>query len=676
MANNLSFPNGFENQPVQFSVGTSEAYDGLVSNDLVDSNRFYVIQQGTQYLLYLGEKPIAQASPVYDSALSLTSDNAVKNRVITQGLNNAIEVIKDENIETYEGGKFYYKADNINPSLKFYISSLESIDLLKSAASVISTYSPTDETNAISGKGVAAALDTLKLIDLEELPEALEKGAFYRIYNKENETYTLWFVTAQGVKINLSEQIPMDHSDTDSKYGASTDSKYGHAKSGIPITDDSATTLSFAYTSSDKDKDLIGSNIESYARVDHKHPYPNFTQVVNTVNEDEKKTIAEKLLGSSDVYSFIQEGEKSYKQLNEKIIPANERLFTLEEDYISSTSTNNQTIASKLTINENLVINSSNALIVKTIESPKTTEENYEGLTFNGPVIATKGLQIADDGLAITSGNITANSSTINASNIVLTGALEVAGNSSLGPNGSGLKITNPIGDEAGVVTSNYDWVFTGAINANTIEATSINATSVNAALEGDITSDSASFTGAVTSKAYTIKEEDEAYKWNTLLALNLGNSNYSLNTNGSANLNNIVANSISTNNFTFNSISLTSELGNWNDSEVSNKNRLVYDDINVLTEQDLLDSNGLIHTWLNANYIANTSIKAELSNSNSNIPTSAAVYHYINSMITVSSTQPTGLRVGQLWINTSLGNGVLHYWTGSAWQAVSGVWS
>jgi hypothetical protein len=45
--------------------------------------------------------------------------------------------------------------------------------------------------------------------------------------------------------------------------------------------------------------------------------------------------------------------------------------------------------------------------------------------------------------------------------------------------------------------------------------------------------------------------------------------------------------------------------------------------------------------------------------------------------LITVSSSQPTtNLITGKLWINTSLGNGVIYYYNGSSWVATSAVWS
>lgn len=788
MANELSFPGGFTDQKVKFAVGTSDSYANYVTNGQIDDNQFYVIKQGTQYFLYLGKNPIAASTPVYDSSLSLTSNNAVQNKVVTQGLNSAVEVIKDENIETYQGGKFYYKADNLNPSLKFYISSLESIDLLKTA-SVVSTYSATDEINAISGKGVAAALQTLKLIDVENtLPDSLENGSFYRVHNVENDIYVLWFITATGTKINLTDPVPVDHSDTDSKYGTSTENKYGHAKSGIVVAAE-ATTLSNAYVQSNLDADLVGSNTDAFARVDHKHPYPSFYQVASTPTSDgEKQLIAEMLLGSSDTYAFIQNGNESYKKNeDDKVIPANERLSALENDYISSTATTDQAIASKFTVNGDIVINNSNKLIVKTIESPKTTGTTYDGLTFNGSVSMLNGLNVTD-GLTIDSGNITANSSAINALSASLTGALTVAGTTSLGTNGNGLKITNPENSsEEGLVSSSYEWTFTGPITATTISATSINAT-----LNGSVNSGSAIFTGTVTSEAYTIKEENSAYKWNTLLTLNFGDSgSYYLGTDGSGQLNALTASSISTSTFTFNGKSLTTEIGNWTGSNASSKYRLVYDSVKVLTEQDLNDSSGLVLNWLNSknyatqssvnnissrivstwdtddttklpteaaiaeylsgNYIATARISSDLtndtkiptgaavtagiqgilateisnsnstaatpnavqtyisgltatsisnsnntfatpyavqtyvsglmttsltSNDNSKIPTSGAVYSYVTSMVTVSDTQPTGSYTGQLWINTSKGNGVLYYYTGSAWQVTSGVWS
>ena len=55
---------------------------------------------------------------------------------------------------------------------------------------------------------------------------------------------------------------------------------------------------------------------------------------------------------------------------------------------------------------------------------------------------------------------------------------------------------------------------------------------------------------------------------------------------------------------------------------------------------------------------------------------TPKAIYDYYGAMITVSSTQPTGNRAGQLWINTSMGNGVLYYYNGSAWKTISSVWT
>lgn len=787
MANELSFPGGFTDQKVKFAVGNSDSYSNHVTNGQIDDNQFYVIKQGTQYFLYLGKNPISASAPVYDSSLSLTSTNAVQNKVVTQALNNAVEVIKDENIETYQGGKFYYKADNLNPSLKFYISSLESIDLLKTA-SVISTYSATDETNAISGKGVAEALKTLKLFDVENtLPESLENGSFYRVYNVEKKTYDLWFITAAGAKINLTDPVPVDHSDESNKYGASAANKYGHAKSGIVVAD-KATTLSNAYSESDLDADLVGSNTDAFARVDHKHPYPNFYKVANTATEDEKKKIAEMLLGSSDTYSFIQSGNEGYKKNKEdKIIPANERLFTLENDYISSTTTTAQAIASKLTVNDDFIINSSKKLIAKTIESPKTTGTAYDGLTFNGSVFMTNGLSVTD-GLTITSGDITANSSAINASSASFSGALTAKGTTSLGTDGKGLKITNPDNSsEKGVASSSYDWTFTGDITA-----ASISATSINASLTGSVNSNSATFTGTITSKAYTIAEESSSYKWNTLLTLNFGSSdNYYLDTNGSGKLNDLIASSISTSTFTFNNKSLTAIAGDWTGSDASSRYRLVYDSVNVLTEQDLNDSNGLVLKWLNSksyatqsavknisdrivstwdttdttklpteaaitgylsgNYVATTRVSStltndnkiptgsavtagiqkilattisnsnstaatpgavqtyisgltatsisnsnntfatpgavqtyvsglmttSLTNDNSKIPTSGAVYNYVTTMVTVSNTQPTGSAYkGQLWINTSIGNGVLYYYTGSTWQVTSGVWS
>ena len=782
MANNLSFPGGFGSQPVRFSVGTSDIFSNLVTNNEVDSNRFYVIQQGTQYFLYLGEKPIAAAAPVYDSALSLTSNNAVQNKTVTQGLNNAVEVIKDENIETYQGGKFYYKADNINPSLKFYISSLESIDLLKSAVSVVSTYSDTDETNAISGKGVAEALQTLKLIDVTELPESLENGAFYRIHDEEKDIYALWFITATGSKIELSNPVPVDHSDTDSKYGASTDSKYGHAKSGITITDATATTLSDAYTDSSLDQDLVGSNIDAYARVDHKHPYPSFAKVASTTTTDaEKKAIAEMLLGSANTYAFIQKGEQDYKQTSEQvIISANDRLFALENDYIGSTITDDQSIASNLSIAGNVSINNVSKLIAKTIESPKL-DGSYTGLNINGALIAADGLTISSNGLNIVAGNISATNSTLTAKSAVLTGDLTASGNISLGAD-DGFKLINPANsNDRGTVSTDYNWTFTGDITAS-----SITATNVNASLNGAITSSSANFTGAVTSKAYTISQNGEDYKWNTVLTLYLGSGgSYYLGTDGNA-----VLYSINTSNFTFKSKTLDNESGGWTTSN-TDKTRLVYDSIKILTEQDLLDATGLVNTWLKShNYASNTTVSqlsdritnnwdavdvtkvptefaiteylsinyipitkmvttlntandeiptcaavttgiqgilttsisavndkaatpgavqsyisgltsttisdsnstlatpgavknyisglttTSVSNGSSNLVTSGAVYTFVTSQITVSASQPTGSRAGQLWINTSLGNGVIYYYTGSAWKATSAVWS
>ena len=794
MSNTID-PSTLGGKPVRFSVGYKEEYLDKISNGAIDDHSFYIVIDGDTCLLCLGSAVLSGNSDItIDNTLSTVSANPVQNKVVTEAIERAVEVIKDTgSIDTYIPGTFYYKeADTMSgqkASLKFYVSALESIDLTK-VLEPISTYSATDSTNPITGKGVSAALETLKIYDVESTPENFIGGAFYRIYDEARGVYDLIYspTATKDQIISFATLIPQDHSDLTNKYGAASATKYGHAKSGLEVTDNSD-KLKDAYSESDKDKDLVGETVESFARVDHKHPYPSLDKLVSLTSDFEQ--IAKSILGN-DVSTFISESETdAYLREEQVVVPATTRLQRIEDSYISSSKTESQTINSSLSITDTLTLTDTNKLVLKNIETPlENGTSTRSALTLNGKLDVTG--TISAVGGTFT-GKIIATNQAITAGSLELSSTLTAAGDVELGANGDGLTITNPKdSSDGGSAVFNY------AISAPSASITgTVTASAFNGSLSGTVTSDEATFTDKVTTEAFEIDKNGDNVSFIVKTAMDLGSNGIS--SSGDASFANASFTGVETTTLELDSKTITIATGDrtTNTSNLSDS-RLVVDGAYHLTEYDLRNSSGLIHSWLASfNYATNSSvqnieskfvstwntedntkiptqaaisnymagiyvpmssiesttlsanaadkipsskavatfvnglIETSVGNTNEKVPTSLAVstyvtnsisnvratsvgdsddtmptgkavktyvtglltstvdstttskaatpkaiYDYYGTMITVSNTQPAGNRAGQLWINTSMGNGVLYYYNGSAWKATSGVWS
>lgn len=79
-------------------------------------------------------------------------------------------------------------------------------------------------------------------------------------------------------------------------------------------------------------------------------------------------------------------------------------------------------------------------------------------------------------------------------------------------------------------------------------------------------------------------------------------------------------------------------------------------------------------------NYVPNTRVTGTVG-SDTNIPTGAAIVTYVTNRLASFSTKPfaaqtTAPSTNLLWIDTSIGNGAIKYYNGSAWVLVSATWS
>ncbi len=640
MANIIkNFPNDYIGERTRFSVGYKSSYEDLIAAQQQNDACFYVVKDVDKYYLYLGDKPISTsgegAGIVVDSTLSTVSSNPVQNKVVTAELAKAIEVIKDDGtIEEYSKGKFYYtEADTISgstPSLKFYVSALESIDLT-SRVKVVSTYSSTNVTDAINGAGVAEALATLKLVDVNAEPETFVAGTLYRIYDETNGIYNLIY-SADGNSANVirfANMVPTDHADSTTKYGVATAEKYGHAKSGITV-DGEGSTLGTPYVASKKDADLVGSNTEAFARVDHKHPYPELSTLV--INTTDKNAVSKELL-SAEVYDFIQpgDGEVYTKDAEGNTISANKRLKEIENAYISSSKADAQAIVSALTVG-GLLTTSDTGLQANKIVTPMA-DGKYTVLNLSGDLSVSAGITASG---AKFNGAVDASGYLVSAGS-VSAGSVSTSGNLSIGPNnGEGLNVLVAANNLPGSVITKYDFsapnITVGtALSASTIAATTGNFTT------GNFTD--LNVTGNVSTPGFTIAKDGDKFTFTSLLDFNLGN-------NSITGVNSISTGSLSTTglsatSFTLNSITVGVEAAarTTPTSPITDTYRLKVNDVGVLTEYDLFGASGLIYTYLNSNYATTTAL-SNVSNrmsstweaTSNNVPTMTAVADYVSS--------------------------------------------
>lgn len=656
----LSLPTG---KIINFQTGTITDYSNLPVSSKT-TNSIYLIDDNNKFYLYSGTNPIYSkidvATSVDGNSSLPVSSSAVYNYVAT-----AFEVINNTNNSTSDGdmqpGRFYYTEDG---SLKFkYGLGYSPLTIQTEKITIENTYTAIS-SNAISGIGVAAALDTI-FTSVTSLPAA-----------GNGETEKIYCLTTK----NSSDVI------TDSAlYYYPTASS-----SAVKIATGDGFVLTSPSSAQTIEKDLILSS-------------GNLTLAAGKILTVD--TIQKASTGTSDKITLNGNSAVS-------------GTLTVSSDLTASNITASNITANTLLKTNNLTVegiieNSSIFSTVKAVDGGAAAQfklnsatEFYFGSTYylKPGSINLPGGSIAGT-VTISSGDLTVSSGTITGTNINIANGLltEVDVNSKkwvtmktalafdanhtyrIDTTGAAYLYTL---NTAGAVTINSTLSTTGKATLNSLEVT--NATNLKSALTVTGTT---TLSNAITTNYFncTLNTSNVADKMTMLKPLYFNSSNY-IDTSGTANLTSLTVGSANvsneltvtgnlavtqiTNAYTFGAQTfevITEGTGtNQSGTAVTGVSaRLVYAGQQILTKADLTAANGLIKTSLDSLTSSVATVNATVSNNKTISDEMIVIAAGTNGAAPSAVTDNT-----KVWIDTSEGNGIVKIKISDTWTPVSSVWT
>lgn len=699
--------NTVNGRPIEFYAGTAQQYNAVLSDSSKFNPRaFYLVfsdSEANKCQLYVGNNLVSAID--VDSALSDVSENPVSNKVVKAAIDNATEVINNSDGSLTENdlkvGKFVFTASDITETytLTFHPTVGKEINLIPAQEYDASSNA------AMSGVAIAQAIEKAiqdsDIFDVVETTVDTNSATTVNKFYLEKSSGRLFFNSAAGGLVELTDRAKTLHSSTTEEYGISTAEEYGHAKSGI-IPETNGTVLQNAYVPRNNatDTELVGDETTykaTFARLLHKHPLPSLEALADDSSTSEAETFYRKTL-TDDTYDFIKATTDApytfYTDGTNKVIPASKRLTELEtnvtnikNDYVSKSVTNVQTISSSIVIKGNLNLDEESYL-----GASKIVPYDYDGVTLPSSAVEFPG-SIKVNGIE--------NTSTLSTKNTTIDGYLKQSnGEVELGKFGDvvGLAVRGTSSTNA-QITISYPMVTNGITVQGEISAGSskistsglIEAGSLNAGL---LHADSAKvYIGESTSPYFQIDTSSSQLLLQNLSDLTIGIAQTTFSE--KVDINKLTVSGTfeyTGSSFQFNgkSFSLTAT-----DSSSALINiipqRLTIGSNQVLYKDDIDDDNGLIRTYVNnklsgyqvaGTYLQPGDIAHTYNPSGTDAVSGKAIAAALSTFSTTpfvytdDGTAPSNQNI--LWIDGSISNGVLKYYKNDAegWTALSAVWS